>query len=271
MKRPFAVAISFIAGGIATATAQTLPRSPLNPSTEDCRNLNQAYFERKSEIYKQIFVCFRAGDTDIGYTEECGRRVLRAYRRCAPLDTELCEVQEAQEREYAVCMSRVEREQEISADERRMAEGVRTANTYSQQFLGAAQLIKDPVSFVERALGRAVREQIFASRNERLDLAQQVYDYAFLQARTGLAATRSPFIRSFQSAQLEIATAQMDRFVAESRGSGRGETPRPVPLRPLPHPTTKPDECAILRDPDQSRALMMRNTQQWRQLNDRCS
>jgi hypothetical protein len=300
LKRATLALLHLVPGMMPNAWAQDFPRSPPNPSMEDCRTLNMSYFSLLLDKHNDIAACMH-GEPRIGRTEECGRPTVRAWAQCASLNTESCTIEKNQRDEYGTCVARAVQLQDTSLqagenslanqeNERRRAEEMRSVNNHYREAKESVDLLKDPAKFVEKSLGKEMREQLFQPGRERLDFAQEIYNYGFPQARAGLGASQQSFIQNIRKGQLEgiqslsryafnqleLTSMRFNRIIAETRANDAPSIslpltkPVPAPAAPMAKPAAPPGECAFLSDPKKSRALKLRDRQRWKQLNDRC-
>jgi hypothetical protein len=271
-----------------------IPLAPIAPTMEDCRRLSAEFGELVQQVLGRIQQCMRTTETKIGYGLECShpRGVvtrLRAWPHCGSDEATLCELYARRDAEVSECQSRVRAGMERRRGAEEHAQALKNANdrydSFRRAYDSTKSLLTDPRKFLMQTLSREIWSRIFPkgeteSLGDRPDLAEEVYRYAFNQAKAGIRLTPSPFIRSIQQQMLDRlggefarTLVELDRIERALERFGTSEMDAlartaPVPVRS--QPLGGADDCAILEDFQESRSLMQSDQERWLDLVAKC-
>ena len=274
------------------ATLPRLPKSPLNPTMQDCRGLAQDFYEMTRKLHEQNSACLR-GDARIGQGQECSLvsrkvvNVLRAWPQCSSIEVELCEVYARADAERSTCRARAaNRADKEGRNETQRTDALKKANDKYEEIVASyhevSDYVSDPRGYLVTKANQAIWSRIFPdgmreSAQDRPDLAQEVYRYTFNQSRAGLAMTPNPVIQAFQKTNLDFLqvageqtmahmasiTAEMGRFTVGNAALVKRD------MLPVPAPKAA-SECDVMKDTEASARLFDSDFDRWTALVQKC-
>lgn len=232
----------------------------------------------------------------------CANSGMTAWTQCCALDARANMLRnlmfERRQQCTAAAASRVNRERQDkneSEENRRIAERLKKANDWTEQFSTAKEIWSNPTKFFTEALkpNSPLSKMLFKrdSGEVRADLGEELYRY--LQTGATGSVASNPVIAKIQKSSLDelsryhqaltndlyTSLNAMKKIGSDNESSSSSVfTPasRPksaynrtdVQYSELKH--SSPDECSVLRDVTASRNLMTSDRQKWLELSDRC-
>jgi hypothetical protein len=239
---------SWAPGAVADSNIYLLPRSPVNPTWEDCRILYSRYYSLLRKRHDQMSACL-SQKAIFGEVTSCsGKPAMRAWSQCIGVELEICQISRQRDAEIERChadaRARLSREE---AEDRERAEQIRKANDSYEKAKKLIGFLQDPKAYLRSIFAPYPNalDRIFGPSRDRLDadLGQEVYRYAHNQANAGVSATPNRLIRAIQTdalahlgsvhgdvlRQLDEVSVQISNFDASLQAEFSS---RPIASRP---------------------------------------
>jgi hypothetical protein len=286
--------------------AQTLIGVPLSPTYADCARMSEAHSARRKPLYESVMSCMNTGNIHTGYCAgACPGTRATAYKQCCSIESQICAEDTTYAQANELCMSRaharaMEEEAQRTLDNKQRAQN----NLLTKQILAvndaytalstAYDAISNPTDFFLKAVSRQspLYRDLFDSKEhlKNMGLAEELYRYAFNQARAGIGAQAgitSPVVSAVQSQSLEAIDRYYGRAFDQLNSSfeqmvkldaGLRQTLKTFSPQTMNVKTPSPTEdsysraaCSVLADSSASRRLLEEHSDQWLALTARCT
>lgn len=288
-------------GGIA---ADQLPRSPIQPTLDDCQQMLAAYQRLNRQLEHATLDCY-SGPSRIGAGKEVAwfpqcytRPTIRAWPQCFPTELAACETSKTRDEEYQLCLRRAQVDDAAQVGALRLNKAYKDYKKLGLTFGVASGVITDPKKTIFDVLNKigdkALAATLFSDdgrlRDEHVADANQIYELVFNVVGTANNAVASGVVRNVQAvafnelkhyfdhtmAELAGAVSDIETFKINSAAEGV------IASRPILIPkadkqqrssdqSTTGNDCDILFQPEASRELQGRNEEAWLALVGKCS
>src|SRR5262249_21440159 len=197
--------------------AQTYPKSPLQPTMQDCNALFHAYFYNIiTPLNERIDQCMST-PARIDYVNRCdgGGRFLEAWPQCHQLHCQWNEAERQRSEQMRICQARAlanqDRQRKLDQENealRKIRDSVDTYDKLKNTYDQATSFVRDPFGYLQKALGQKIYDSIFPKDSPRPQLvgkAEDIFRFTFAAARKGLKEAnkyRSPVIGAIQEEAL---------------------------------------------------------------------